>query len=322
MSPQPTLIGIKTVPIGKQFITFCVVRNSEIKYKQNGEPYLLLELGDQSGRLKARIWEKAEEMYREFKRGEIVKIKGVVQKYKDSREVKILKIRKAVTEDHISLEDLLPRSGKELTAMVERLQYHINSIQNRHLKKLLENLFSDESFANAYYRSPAGKLWHHNYLSGLLEHVILLLDLSEILAVHYPQLNLDILKTGIICHDIGKVKEYSLEGYIDFSDEGRLVGYMAMGYEMISREIERLEQFPGELRKHILHMMVSHSSPTSTGLQIQPMTLEAIALQRLIQLGEDINAFVRIIDSDILPDEKWSKYIPLLERFVCKTVET
>ncbi len=316
MDKQPILTGIKTIPPGQQVVTFCVVRNNEIKLKQNGEPYLVLELGDKSGRLKARIWENPREMSALASKGSIVKIKAIVQKYKDIRELKILKLRKATPKDGISLSDLLPVTKKDVTLLKTQFNNHRSSIENKFLVKLLNDLFADQSFTEAYFSSPAGKLWHHNYLSGLLEHVVSLLDMADVLKKHYPEINLDLLKTGIICHDVGKVSEYSFNGYIDFSDEGRLLGYITMGYEMLTRKIDQIDQFPGELKKQLLHLILSHSPPTSTGAPIKPMTLEALILQQLIQLDAYANAVCRIQESDILPGEKWSKYIPLLDRFI------
>ncbi len=316
MEKRPKLTGIKSVSPGQQVVTFCVVRSNEIKLKQNGEPYLLLELGDKSGRLKARIWEHPRETSTLAPKGSIVKIKAVVQKYRDTRELKILKLRKATPEDGISLADLLPATQKDVGQLKARFNTHRRSIKNQFLSILLTNLFAEQSFAEAYFLSPAGKLWHHNYLSGLVEHVVSMLDMSEVLKQHYPELSLDLLKCGIICHDVGKVFEYSLNGFIDLSDEGRLIGYVTMGYEIITRKIDQIDQFPGELKKQLLHLILSHSPPASTGATIQPMTLEAIVLQHLIQLDAYANAICRIRETDILPGEKWSKYIPLLDRFI------
>ena len=316
MGTTRTLIGIKTATPGKQFITFCVVRKSEIKYKQNGEPYLVLELGDKSGRLKARVWENPLQVSELAQKGNIVKIKAIVQVFKDARELKILKIRKAQPKDGIALSDLLPSSDRDIAQLKHSFENHILTIENKYLRELLKRLFADEVFAEAYFLSPAGKLWHHNYLSGLLEHVVTMLDMADVLKTHYPNVNIDLLKAGIICHDAGKVHEYILNGFIDFSDEGRLIGYVTMGFERVSREIDRIDQFPVELKKQLLHLILSHSPPTTTGSPVNALTLEAIALQHLIQLSSYVNALSRIQDSDVLPSEHWTKYIPLLERHI------
>lgn len=316
MSDKNEKPGIKNIPIGKPFVGFCVLRNKELKYKQSGEPYLVLELGDRSGRLKAKIWEKPLEYEQAFRVGNIVKIKAVVQAFQDMKEVKIQKIRAATGEDKIRLKDLLPASQKEPEQLKQNLYEHIHSIENRYLKKLLSSLFDDKEFEEAFCMSPAGKLWHHNYLSGLLEHVVTMLEIGQLLKTHYPQLDLELLKCGIICHNAGKVKEYSLEGFIDFSDQGRLIGYSAMGFEMVSRKIELIEDFPAELRARLLHLILSCQNESRENESVVPMTLEAIVLRYLILLDANTNALCRIQENDALPGSKWTKYIPLLDRFV------
>ena len=316
MSEELEKAGIKSVPIGKSFVGFCVLRNKELRYKQSGEPYLILELGDRSGRLKARIWEKPLEYEQAYQAGNIIKIKAVVQAFQDKKELKIQKIRLATAEDEVELKDLLPASPKDLQQLKQKLHEHINSIENPYLKKLLSGLFDVKEFEEAFYLSPAGKLWHHNYLSGLIEHVVTMLDIGQLLKTHYPLLDLELLKCGIICHNIGKVKEYSLDGFIDFSDQGRLIGYNAMGFEMASRQIAVIEGFPAELRDRLVHLILSHQNESRENDGVVPMTLEAVVLRCLILLDANTNALCRIQENDALPGSKWTKYIPLLDRFI------
>jgi 3'-5' exoribonuclease len=301
MKSHPSNPGIKNIDIGQSFVAFCVLRKKEIKYKLSGEPYLVLELGDHSGRLKARIWEKPLEKAQKFEIGNILKIQAIVQVFQDTKELKIQKIRVANREDRIDLKELLPASPKDETQLKQQLLQHIESIENRYLKELLTSLFDDKVFEEAYCMSPAGKLWHHNYLSGLLEHVVAMLDIARLIKVNYPQIDSDLLKTGIICHDMGKVKEYSLNGFIDFSDQGRLLGHVAMGFEIVGRHIDRIKNFPEELRIQLLHLILSHQSEGKEGNAVLPMTLEAVVLRYLIQLDANANALCRI---------------PLLDRFI------
>lgn len=308
--------GIKSLAPGQSFTGFCVLRKKEIKYKQSGEPYLVLELGDHSGRLKARIWEKPLEYARAYEVGNIIKIKALVQAFQDDRELKIQKIRLATREDAVNLYELLPHTPKDVNELKRLFDTHLQSIRDAHLAQLLTRLFGDGDFKEAYCLAPAGKLWHHNYLSGMLEHVVAMLDTAEVLTNHYSSLNLDLLKTGIICHGVGKVKEYSLEGFIDFSDQGRLLGYVAMGFEMVSREIDAIKDFPAELRHKLLHLILSQQNEPEEGHGIAPMTLEATVLQYLILLDANTNALLRIQENDALPGSKWTKYIPLLDRFI------
>jgi len=308
--------GIKNISPGKSLVAFCVLRKKEIKYKQTGEPYLILELGDHSGRLKARIWEKPLEYDQLFQVGNILKVKAIIQVTHDVKELKIQKIRAATAEDGVDPKELLPTTRKDVEELKKQFLEHKNSIENRYLKELLLKLFEDESFERAYFQSPAGKLWHHNYLSGLLEHVVAMLDIVKLLRKHYPQLDSDLLKCGIICHDVGKVREYSFNGFIDFSDQGRLLGYVAMGFEIIAKKIEEIKGFPDSLRDQLLHLILSHQSEVTESGAVVPMTLEAVVLRQLILLDANTNALCRIQENDAPPGSHWTKYIPLLDRFV------
>lgn len=316
MSNSPKNPGLKNILPGKSLVAFCVLRKKEIRYKQTGEPYLVLELGDHSGRLKARIWEKPLEYDQQFQEGSILKIKAVVQVSHDVKELKIQKIRTATAEDKVDLRELLPTTIKNVEELKRQFQEHKNSIENRYLKELLLKLFEDKNFEAAYFQSPAGKLWHHNYLSGLLEHVVAMLDIAQLLKTHYPQLDLDLLKCGIICHDVGKVREYSFNGFIDFSDQGRLLGHVAMGFEIIANKIKEIKDFPDGLRDQLLHLILSHQSEGTDTSAVVPMTLEAVVLRHLILLDANTNALCRIQENDAPPGSHWTKYIPLLDRFI------
>jgi len=307
--------GMKKMPPGKSFVTFCVVRNKEVKYKQNGEPYLVLELGDSSGRLKARIWDKIQDYSAKTPIGRIVKIQATVQVYNNRKELKIQKIRAVTETDGVLLETLLPKSAKDIDALKQNFSDHKKSIKNRYLLALLDAVFQDEKLAEAYYMSPGGKLWHHNYLFGMLEHVVKLLNMADLMKSHYPAINIDLLKAGIICHDLGKVYEYSLNGFIDFSTEGRLIGNIAAGYGIVSEKINGVKNFPEKLRLELLHIVLSHQGKAHHA-PVAPMTLEAVALKHLIELDAHTNALIRICENDAVPNSEWTKYIPLLDRFI------
>lgn len=316
MTSEQSPTGIKQMPPGKPFTAYCVVRGRELKYRQQGTPYLVLELGDRSGRLKARIWDRPQALYETAREGDTVKIRAIVQIFQGRKELKVLNLRPSGPEDPVSLEALLPVSGKDLEAYRERLESHVASVADPFLGELLRQFFGQVDLARAYMRSPSGKLWHHNYLGGVLEHVVVMLELGTLLQRFYPAVDLNLLKTGIILHHAGKVREYSLDGFIEFSDAGRLLGYRAMGYEWVAGLIDGIRGFPGELRNGLLHLLVIHPPEAGQRPAVQPMTLEAIILSHLLLLDADVNAVCRIIENDVLPGSRWSKYIPLLERFI------
>jgi len=308
--------GIKTLQPGESYIGFCVVRKKELRTTQKGEPYLFLELSDWSGRLNCKVWENARQHFSKIKTGQILKIKATVQTYKNTRELKILKYRLATKKDAVSAEQLLPKSDRDIPKLKKKFFRHLQSIKEPSLRTLLDRFFEDADFVQTYLYCPAGKLWHHNYLYGMLEHVLTLLDMSEMLVSHYPEVNRDLLKTAIILHDVGKIETYSLNGFIDKTDRGRLLGHVFLSYEMVLTQINEIEDFPEALKTELLHLICSHQREEQNEVYTAPMTLEAIVLAHLNTLDATTNAVVRIMKRDVLPTEKWSKFIPLLDRFI------
>ena len=162
---------------GTEVVDFFVLRKKELK-EYNGQKYLKFELGDPSGRIDAVLWEKAEESYSEAETGEIVKVKGMAITYKDGLEIKIEKLRKVKKGESDPL-DFLPRSQVALDVLFGKFKEKAESITNLHLKKLLSLVLKDEKLIDKLKYAPGGKLWHHSYLGGLLEHTLKVVEFCE-----------------------------------------------------------------------------------------------------------------------------------------------
>jgi 3'-5' exoribonuclease len=308
-------LGIKEYKIGEIFTGFCIIRKRELKYKQDGEPYLFLELGDNSGRLRAKFWKDGHKYFKKLKVNQIIKVKGKIHLYMDTKELHIEQLRLA-NDKEIDKEDLIPTSKKDLSSLYENFKIHQKTITNEFLHDLLNHIFINEQKIWAYLKSPSGKLWHHNYLYGILEHTVCLLDLSDVLCKHYPEVNKDLLKTGILLYHIGKLDEVSYNSYIEYTDEGRLLGHSTIGYYKVREVINQISNFPEELKIQLLHILLSHEGSYENGAAVLPMTLEAIILSLLIQLDVQTNATTRIIKNDSQPDSNWTTYNNLFKRFM------
>jgi 3'-5' exoribonuclease len=308
--------GLKNLKIGQDFIGFCIIRKREMRYKQNGEPYLSLELGDKSGRLKAKIWKNAEQHYQRYKSGQIIKIQGKIKTFQENKEVHIDKIRPILKEDGIKIEDLLPKCDRDIPSLMTKFQEHKNNINNQYLNLLFEKLFPDTVDLDSYLKSPTGKLWHHNYLYGVLEHTVCLLDLSQTLFEHYPMIDLDLLKSAIILQYLGNPIEFGTDGFIEYSVEGRLFGHVAISYDLANKTINEIPDFPADLRQKLLHLILSREGTQENGSPVLPMTLEGIIMNGLIQVDVKTNAALRIIRNDQLPDSEWTKFNNLFNRFL------
>src|SRR5215467_2500524 len=190
---------------GDQTITtFFLVHAKEIRNTKEGKSYLRMELGDRSGTLEARMWTKYE-VAQEIVRDDFVKVEGRVELYRDRLQLSILQLRKARHEE-IDLSDFLPHTKQDVGRMWSDLLGHANSIQNPWLQKLVLSIISDPDLSLRYRKAPAAKVMHHAYLGGLLEHVVGLCGLAKQVAAHYqPELDVDLLLTAAILHDVGKL---------------------------------------------------------------------------------------------------------------------
>ena len=311
---------IRELKPGEPVTSFFVIRKMELKTKRDGTPYLLLGLGDSTGRISATQWNNAKSVYESFKVGDIVKVKGNVSTYKDTLQLSVERIRKAEPSDKIDVKAFVQKGKIDIETLAKSFRDAIESIRNTHLQKLLRKIFDNPQFFNHFQDAPGGKLWHHAYLGGLLEHTMAVVKICETMCQLYPSADRDILITGALLHDIGKMEEYGYsQGFIDFTDEGRLWGHISIGAQRVRaiiEEIEKEEGFPVELKKEILHLILSHQGKLEPGSTVLPQTLEAMILYYSDEMDSKANALLHIIERDSESGRQWSQYIQLLDRFI------
>jgi 3'-5' exoribonuclease len=223
----------------------------------------------------------------------------------------------------IEPEDYLPQSSQNVARLTARLRELLFSMSNPHLRALVECFLIDEEFVRKFTTAPAGIKQHHAYHAGLIEHVVTLLTIAERIVDLYPDLDRDLLLTGIFLHDIGKVDELSYDRAFGYTDEGQLVGHLVMGVEMLREKVELTadltgEPFPAELLLRLKHMIVSHHGTHEFGSAKLPMTLEAIALHYLDSLDAKVHAFTREIRDDPFRESSWTPFHPNLGRRLFK----
>ena len=306
-------IFVRDLKVGNRIEDFFVLRKKELK-EYDGQKFLKLELGDKSGRVDAVLWEQAEKYYARAEVGDIVQIRGSTTTYKDSLQITLENLKKA--EEKVKLSDFLPSTEKNIEELFLMFKEIASSVKNPHLKALLESLVNDSELMENLKQAPGGKLWHHSYLGGLLEHTLMVAQICEKAASLYELVDRDLLITGALIHDLGKIKQYSTSGFIDYSDEGRLIGHIVSGYDLITRKIEKINDFPEELALKIKHLILSHQGQLEMASPVVPQTLEAIILHYADELDAKSGAFTHIIKREKLKDKKWSDWVPLIKRFI------
>ena len=308
---EPSLIK------GSEITSFFLIVQADIKYKRDGtSTFLQLVLGHKSQKIRANIWNDVENCEKIYKTGVVVKVKGIVEEYNNENFINIDKIRLSDKTDEIDINDLLPKYEGDILELEKAFLGFITTIDDKYLRELLKSIFEEEQFFNKFKRSPAGKKWHHNYISGLLEHTFNLVKLSEECCKIYPQLNRDLTVTGAFLHDIGKVVELSSIPVIDYTDEGRLVGHIAAGAIYVSEKIGKIKDFPEDLKNKVLHMILSHQGENEKGSPVVPMFREALLIYFLDEIDSKLNAFDRIIKNEKKDGAKWSKFVNLIDRYI------
>ena len=297
-----------------------LVQQKEVRQKKTGEPYLSLMLCDRTGEVDAKMWDNVQEVMDTFDREHFVRVKGMVQLFQNRPQLTIHRIQR-VAESEIDIADFLPASKRDRDEMFAELKGWIASMTHPHLKALLETIFADEAVALAYRTAPAAKSIHHGWIGGLVEHVLSVCQLAKATAAHYPDIDFDLLLTGVILHDIGKIHELTYARSLGYSSAGQLIGHITIGVRMVEEAARKLPGFPPLLLDLVEHMILSHHGQLDFGSPKVPMFLEALLLHQIDNLDSKMEAMRAHIAKDRQASGVWTAYSPPLERIVLKKQE-
>ncbi len=298
-----------------------LVLDKQLRSNRNGNPYIQVDLGDRSGSINARMWNAGDALFRTFDAGDFLTIKGRAQMHQGSLQI-ILTNMDRFDSNRVELTDFLPHTKQDVSKLLERLKASVRKVSDPHLRALGETYFIDDEFMRGFCRAPAGIKVHHAYVGGLLEHVVTMMEVAEKILPLYPEVNRDLLVMGVFLHDSGKVRELNFATNFAYSDEGQLLGHLAIGIEMLADKVRMVpdltgEPFPGELVLRLKHLILSHHGDPQFGSPKVPMTPEAVALHAIDTLDSRIHIAVREIAED-RGDSAWTPYNPALGRKLFK----
>jgi 3'-5' exoribonuclease len=292
---------------GEEVNHFLLVKKCELKTGKNLKSYLSLELGDSTITLPANIWDNIDTYSSSILPGTIVQLKGSIDEYQGQLQIRIKEIRKTTPDENFLFEDFLPKSKRNIDEMEKQLWDRINRIENPFLKSLLKNLLTGDNYKK-FLKAPAGKSWHHSYIHGLLEHTLEITEICDLAANFHKEVNRDLLITGAILHDFGKIKELTFDTAFDYSDEGRLLGHIVIAVIEINNKINEVKNFPSSLKEQLLHLIISHQGKLEQASPVEPKTLEAIILYQADELSAKSNAYKSAIESEAKGDNRWTKF--------------
>ena len=271
-----------------------LVLSKQQRTTRTAKPYLSLILGDNSGQIEARVWDPTDSrIAADFSKGDVVKVRAAVSKFEGVLQLKIERLRKlAATE--FDRTDLLPATTYDVAELWLKLEAAVASFTDPDLQRLIAAILADPAIREAFREAPAAKQLHHAWLGGLLEHVVSLIGLADRVLPHYPMLMRDLVVTGVILHDIGKIRELAWETGFEYTLEGTLLGHIQIGAAMVEKTIDALPDFPPRLKTLVLHMILSHHGKLEFGSPKLPMIPEALMLNFL----DDIDAKMQTLASE------------------------
>ena len=304
--------------VGEPVDLFLLIKQSTKGITQQGSPFMSLILQDKSGDIESKLWDTGEEHEKLYAASTIVKVGGELHEYRGKNQLRIKSIRPVKEDEGISISDLVPSAEKSKEVLYEELLQYFFEMKNPHIQRITRHLLKKHQAAFLVY--PAATRNHHDYVSGLIDHVVSMLKLGKAIAELYPTLNKDLLYAGIILHDIGKVIELSGPVGTQYTIEGNLLGHITIMVNEISKAADELE-ITGEEVMLLQHMVLSHHGKEEWGSPKRPMLMEAEVLHYIDNIDAKMNMLNRALSKTekgefserIFPLENRSFYKPNLE---------
>ena len=278
VSTGPTLATMR--PGADVDAVFACVRKDRL-FTRSGSPYLALDLRDRTGTIKARAFQDADALGSRFERGDLVRARGRIERFRDELVLELLDIERAANADASAF---LPTAYRDLDELDGFLEHLAGEVHDRPFGQLLDALLQDRALRAALRRAPCTRAGHHAYLGGLLEHTVAVTTLAAECSQLHPRLDRNLLLTAAIVHDLGHTRGFTYGAEIGLTEEGRLLGHLVIGERMIS---ERAAGLDAERRLALLHCVLCHHGPGQApgGRFASP---EALALYRLNALDASV----------------------------------
>ena len=269
--------------------TYFVLSSMQVRDKKQGGQYLALIVSDKTGSLEARMWDDVADPIAHCTEGSYIKVQGDISKYQGKFQITLKKLRLAA-DSEVEPEDYQPSTKFVVEEMWAELRGYVAAFRNVDLQRLVFAFLDDERIGPAFKVAPAAKRLHHAWLGGLLEHVVTLVRVCLAAAPFYPEVDQDLLVTGAILHDIGKVRELEWKSSFSYTLEGQMIGHISIAQGMLREKVQTLAPFPENLAVLVEHMILSHHGKYEFGSPKLPMTPEAILLSALDDLEAKMQA--------------------------------
>ncbi len=293
--------------------SYLVTEWREASFKNKPGTYVVLTCQDVSGSMGGKLWEVDSQKLQGLKEFDVFKMSGQVNEFRGILELAIDTMN-PIPESEVDLSLLLPASSYSSEILERRLVDLIQSVKEPFLNLLLNQALINSRLGDAYRRAPAARKIHQAYLRGLWEHSVKVAEIVSSLCANYPEVHRDLAVTGALFHDVGKISEYEYARGIEFTTEGRLLGHILMGIQLLSREMDMILGFPEELRTKLLHILASHHGRYEWQSPKRPKMIEALLVHYGDAMEAELWQFKHAKEDH--PESEWSPYLPSMERYL------
>lgn len=296
--------------ITKKYMIFNLVTNTT----KDNRPFIRMVLTDTEGGSMNAIMFDSNKLSFEPARGQVVEVTGALQQYNGVTQLKVSDMTLLIGED---ANEFLPKSDKDAKAMEDELKAVLQKhIKSSYFKSLCNAFYADKAVYTLFIKCSAAKSVHHAYIHGLLEHTLSMVKLSALICDFYGKenVNKELTIMGALFHDIGKIQEIDIDNSFEYTDEGKLLGHLLLGINMVDKYIESISDFPKKARDLLIHLIASHHGLLEYGSPKRPKTKEAFILHYVDNIDARINSFNMAFERENVDEGGWSQYDRILER--------
>jgi 3'-5' exoribonuclease len=283
-STEVTMVSVSTLRAGQEVSGVFACTRKDRLITRTGSPYLALELRDRSGAVPGRAFQDADALAGRFERGDLVRVTGRVERFRDELVVEVMRVERVTPSDELDPAQFLPSAYRDLDELDGFLEHLAGEVYDRRYRELLDTLLADDALRRDWRRAPCTRAGHHAYLGGLLEHTVAVATLTHEVCQLHPRLNSDLMLTAAITHDLGRTREFTFAAEIGLTEEGRLLGHLAIGQRMLTERSGSLDE---ERRLALLHCVLCHHG-TAAAPGGRFSSAEALALFRLNALDASV----------------------------------
>ncbi|MBN2018698.1 MAG: HD domain-containing protein [Sedimentisphaerales bacterium] len=292
-----------------------LVKEPVLRSTSRGDLYIAMFLADKTGQLNGRVWQASEEMYKAIPKPGFIRVQGRSEVYQNSLQI-VVNYISVIDVSKVKIEDFLAQTDKDVDKMFAEIKQTVGAIKNKQLKAVADEFLADEQLMKKFRSCPGGMSMHHDFIGGLLEHTWNMLRAASAILPLYPDIQADLVLTGIFIHDMGKTEELTFDTAFAYTDSGQLIGHISKSFLMLHQKAQALAsrgvKIDGAILDSLSHIILSHHGEYEFGSPKLPATAEAFMVCYIDDLDAKMDQVTRLIEEE-KGDSSWTGWQKPLE---------